>query len=54
MLRLEILKVKKADLERELGPLVLNCSKCSQTVHWIAGLGVSPGTLGARRVGNDS
>jgi hypothetical protein len=42
MLRLELLKVK-ADLERELGRLVLDCSSCSQTVHWVAGLGVSPG-----------
>ena len=37
MLRLELLKVK-ADLERELGQLVLDCSCCGQTVHWVAGL----------------
>jgi hypothetical protein len=42
MLRLELLKVK-ADLERELGRLVLDCSDCGRTVHWVAGLGVSPG-----------
>jgi hypothetical protein len=42
MLRLELLKVK-ADLERELEDFVLNCSKCGLDVHWIAGLGVTPG-----------
>jgi hypothetical protein len=42
MLRLELLTVK-ADLERELGTLVLDCSDCGRTVHWIAGLGSSPG-----------
>jgi hypothetical protein len=42
MLRLELLHVK-ADLERELGQLVLNCSDCGRTVHWVAGLGVTPG-----------
>jgi hypothetical protein len=42
MLRLELLNVK-ADLERELGTWVPNCKKCGLDVHWIAGLGVSPG-----------
>lgn len=42
VLRLELLKVK-SDIERELGQLVLDCSECGQTVHWVAGLGVSPG-----------
>jgi hypothetical protein len=42
MLRLELLNVK-ADLERELGQLVLDCSSCGRTVHWIAGLGATPG-----------
>jgi hypothetical protein len=42
MLRLELLKVK-ADLERSLGDLVLHCSKCSLTVHWVTGLSVTPG-----------
>jgi len=42
MLRLELLHVK-ADLERELGQLVLDCSKCGRTVHWAFGLGVTPG-----------
>lgn len=53
MLRLELLKVK-ADLERDLGRLVLDCSRCGQTVHWVAGMGVSsghwaPGTRSASR-----
>jgi hypothetical protein len=38
MLRLELLKVK-ADVERELGQFVQDCSACGQTVHWVAGLG---------------
>ncbi len=42
MLRQELLQVK-ADLERELGGRVLDCSGCGQTVHWVAGLGTSPG-----------
>lgn len=33
MLRLELLEVK-ADLERELGTWMLDCTACSQTVHW--------------------
>jgi hypothetical protein len=33
MLRLEPLKVK-ADLERELGTWVPNCTKCGLDVHW--------------------
>lgn len=42
MLRLELLNVK-AELERELGRLVLDCSDCGRTVHWVGGLGSSPG-----------
>lgn len=42
MLRLELLKTKAA-LERELGRLVIHCSGCWRTVHWVAGLGVQPG-----------
>jgi hypothetical protein len=42
MLRLELLNAK-ADLERELEDFVLNCSKCGLDVHWVSGLGVSPG-----------
>jgi hypothetical protein len=45
MLRLELLKVK-ADMERELGQFVLDCSRCGQTVHWVAGLGVQSRALG--------
>lgn len=43
MLRLELLRVK-ADLERSLGELVLDCADCGQTTHCVAGLGVSPDT----------
>jgi hypothetical protein len=42
MLRLELLNVK-ADLERELETFSLNCSACGLDVHWVRGLGVSPG-----------
>jgi len=42
MLRLDLLKVK-ADLERELETWVPNCTRCGLDVHWVSGLGVSPG-----------
>jgi hypothetical protein len=42
MLRLELLNVK-ADLERELEDFSINCTKCGLDVHWMSGLGVSPG-----------
>jgi hypothetical protein len=42
MLRLELLKVK-ANLERELEDFSLNCSKCGLDVHWVSGLGITPG-----------
>lgn len=42
MLRLELLRVK-AELERTLGDLVLNCSSCGRDVHWVPGLGVRAG-----------
>jgi hypothetical protein len=42
MLRLELLRTKAA-LERELGRLVLHCSRCWRTVHWVPGLRVQPG-----------
>jgi hypothetical protein len=46
--RLELLKVK-ADLERELGKLVLNCQRCGQEVHWVQGISMSdPGHWGHR------
>ena len=49
MLRLELLNVK-ADLERELGRLVLHCTACGRTVHWVPGLGVEPGHWAASRI----
>ena len=42
MLRLELLKVK-ADLERELEDFVLDCRACGMDVHWVSGLGNTPG-----------
>lgn len=42
MLRLELLNAK-ADLERDLGLLVLDCTTCGRTVHWVPGLTVTPG-----------
>jgi hypothetical protein len=46
-LRMELLKVK-ADLERELGRLVLNCTACGLEVHWVQGISMSdPGHWGA-------
>jgi hypothetical protein len=42
MLRLELLKAK-ADLERELEDFSLNCTKCGLDVHWVSGLGITPG-----------
>jgi hypothetical protein len=50
MLRLELLKVK-ADLERELEDFVLDCSNCGLDVHWVSGLGVSPGHWARRELG---
>jgi hypothetical protein len=41
-LRMELHKVK-ADLERELEDFSLDCSKCGLDVHWVSGLGVTPG-----------
>jgi hypothetical protein len=42
MLRLKLLRVK-ADLERALETWVPNCTKSGLDVHWVGGLGVSPG-----------
>ena len=42
MLRLELLNVK-ADLERELQDFSLNFVKCGLDVHWVSGLGITPG-----------
>jgi hypothetical protein len=41
-LRLELLKTK-ADIERELETWVPNCTRCGLDVHWVSGLGVTPG-----------
>jgi len=40
--RLELLKVKSA-AEQELEKLVLDCAECGQRVHWVSGLGATPG-----------
>jgi hypothetical protein len=46
--RLELLKVR-ADLERELGKLVLNCTARGQEVHWVQGISMAdPGRCGHR------
>ena len=46
--RLELLEVK-ANLERELGTLVLDCTACGQEVHWVQGVAVTdPGHWGRR------
>ena len=39
-LRLELLWVK-AELERELGKLVLNCTVCDMEVHWVSGVSMA-------------
>jgi hypothetical protein len=38
--RLELVKVK-ADFERELGTLVLNCTPCGMEVHWVTGVSMA-------------
>jgi hypothetical protein len=42
MLRVELLSVK-ADLERELEKIVLDCAVCGRTAHYVGGLGVKAG-----------
>ena len=42
MLRAELLNVK-ADLEREIERLVLDCTVCGRKVHYVGGLGVKAG-----------
>jgi hypothetical protein len=47
-LRLELLRVK-ADLERELGTWVLDCTACGMEVHWVQGISMGdPGHWGHR------
>lgn len=41
-MRLELVTVK-AELERELATVSLNCPDCARDVHWMFGLGVEPG-----------
>jgi hypothetical protein len=41
-LRQELLAIK-ADLEQELETFILDGSACGREVHWVAGLGISPG-----------
>jgi hypothetical protein len=41
-LRIELLQTK-AELERELGRLLLHCQRCNRTVHWVSGVGPAPG-----------
>lgn len=48
MLRLALLNVK-AELERELGQLVVDCATCGQRVHWIPGPDVTVGHWGHRK-----
>jgi hypothetical protein len=48
MLRLELLKTK-AELERSLSELVLDCTACGMEVHWVQGVSVAdPGHRGHR------
>jgi hypothetical protein len=48
MLRLELLKTK-AELERSLSELVLDCTACGMVVHWVQGVSVAdPGHRGHR------
>ena len=42
VIRQELLRVK-AELERELERLELDCTSCGQRVHWVSGLGVRAG-----------
>ncbi len=46
MLRLELLKTK-AELERSLSELVLDCTACGMEAHWVQGVSVAdPGHRG--------
>lgn len=40
MLQLELLNVK-ADLEHELGRLLLHCTACGMEAHWVQGVSMS-------------
>jgi len=41
-LRMELLQTK-AQLERELGNVLLECRRCNRRVHWVSGVGAEPG-----------
>jgi hypothetical protein len=41
-LRMELLSAK-AELERELGNVLLHCRGCNRRVHWVPGVGPEPG-----------
>ena len=38
----------RLDLERERGRVVLHCTACGRTVHWVAGLAATPVTAARR------
>jgi hypothetical protein len=40
--RIELLAVK-AELERQLGRLILHCRDCGRQVHWVSGVGSTSG-----------
>jgi hypothetical protein len=40
-LRMELLQTK-AELERELGRVLLHCRRCNRRVHWVSGVGHTP------------
>jgi hypothetical protein len=39
---MELLQTK-GELERELGRLLLHCSRCNCRLHWVSGIGAEPG-----------
>jgi hypothetical protein len=41
-LRMELLQTK-AELERELGNVLLHCRRCNRRVHWVSGVGPESG-----------
>ena len=41
-LRIELLQTK-AELERELGNVLLSCQRCRRRMHWVPGVGPEPG-----------
>lgn len=45
MMRADLLRVK-GDLERELGRLLLDCTRCGRRVHWVQDVGSDLGHWG--------